>query len=219
MKTAEELADALDTVDWDDAHQAPAASRAVLRHLAEDRRLLTDLVEAVPRSHDALARCEHHPVMSRLVLAEHPDSLWCLRLHVFHAAERDLIPHTHRRPFSSQILAGGYLHAWHRRIDGEQAGPFTANDLVPAIVSLETPGSDYTLGDPLIHQTIMEPGTVTLFLSGPDRQPTWWAAEDMGGEVKQMKADDGRLSFNMTKADYESIATMLAKRGIINGRT
>ncbi|MFC9329226.1 hypothetical protein [Kitasatospora sp. NPDC057015] len=220
MKTSEDLRSALDTVDWDDPHRGPQASRQALRALAANRALLTELVEAVPRKPELMRRCEQYPVMSRLVLAEHPHGTWGLRMHIFHGVERDLIPHTHKRPFASHILAGGYLHAWHRRTDHQSAGPFTAADLTPAIVSLEAPGSDYTLQDPLVHQTIMDAGTVTLFLSGPDRQPTWWAATDMGGEVQLLKQDDkSNRSFAMTPDGHTAIATMLSAHGIINGRT
>ncbi|MFE2723960.1 hypothetical protein [Kitasatospora sp. NPDC059327] len=207
---------ALDHIDWNDLHHAAPTLRHILRAIADNRRLLTDLVEGSRTTPRLFHRGEHHPVMSRLVLAEPDDRAWALRLHVFHGAERDLIPHTHKRPFGAHILAGGYLHAWQRRTDGQDAGPFTSHTLTPGIVALETPGSDYLLGDPLIHQTIMEAGTVTLFASGPDRQPTWWAATDMGGEVAQMKQDDiaGR-DYSMTHAAHAAIATTLTDLGLI----
>ncbi|MFD4394349.1 hypothetical protein [Kitasatospora sp. NPDC058478] len=220
MQTVEEVHHELDTIDWDRARDSATTARSILRQLADNRPLLTEMVEAVPRTPELMGRCEHHPLMSRMVLADRPGG-WCLRLHRFEHDEKDLIPHTHRRAIYSHILYGGYLQVWHRRTDGHQGGPFSTMDLTPAVMSIEAPGADYMLGDPLIHQTIMQPGTVSLFLSGPARQDQWWPASDLDGMVTEMKKDDMEKTkdFSMSPADHEAFAAMLRSHGIITGRT
>ncbi|MFB7470015.1 hypothetical protein [Kitasatospora sp. NPDC056184] len=221
MKTVTDLDVRLDAVDWGDPREHVIDAAAILRDLADNRELLSSLVHGVPDTPRLMARSEQHPVMTRLLLTEHPEARWCLRLHYFHGALRDLTPHTHKRPFVARTLTGNYLHAWHRRTDGREAGPFTSAELTPGIIAVENAGTGYGLGDPLIHQTIMEAGTATLFLSGPDGQPTWWAAEDdLNGGVQQMKQDDasGR-SFPLTPEGHTTVARDLAERGIITART
>ncbi|MEV7601642.1 hypothetical protein AB0O91_30195 [Kitasatospora sp. NPDC089797] len=220
MHTVEDVHRELDDIDWQLSRDSATRARGILRRLADDRPLLTDMVEAVPNTPELMGRCEHHPLMSRMVLADRPGG-WCLRLHRFEHDERDLIPHTHRRAIYSHILLGGYLQAWHRRTDGKDGGPFTTADLVPAVISIEEPGADYMLGDPLIHQTIMRPGTVSLFLSGPARQDQWWPACDLNGMVTEMKKDDMEQvkDFSMTPAHHAAFAAMLRSHGIITGRT
>ncbi|MFD9467318.1 hypothetical protein [Streptomyces sp. NPDC060027] len=84
--------------------------------------------------------------------------------------DNQLVPYDHCYTFSTRILTGGYVHVVRRRTD-DWVGPFNRADLAPGIVTFERPGSAYTLGHPMVHQAVMEPDTVTLFVRGPRRKP------------------------------------------------
>lgn len=58
------------------------------------------------------------------------------------------------------------MHATSRRTDSWHSD-FSSKDLMPAVVTVEQAGSTYALGAPMVHQAVMVPGTVTLFLRGP----------------------------------------------------
>ncbi|MGW5250448.1 hypothetical protein ACWEQN_43195 [Streptomyces sp. NPDC004129] len=46
------------------------------------------------------------------------------------------------------------------------------------MVTVERPGSAYTLGDSIVHLAVMEPHTVTLFVRGPRRKKLSQTAEE-----------------------------------------
>jgi hypothetical protein len=226
MHTHPDLTDALDAIDWDDPRQCADTSRTALHHLAANPALLTDLVDAIGRDPHRLARCETHPIISRLSLAEDPAGHWALRLHVFTDGQRDLVPHDHKYPFAVHLLSGGYLHVWNRRTGPEHSGDFTSAELRPGIVTLEQPGTAYLLSHSLVHQTAVAPGTATLFLRGPARQHRWHAATDLHDRLNGFQApprSGGPYlgSAPMTQPEYQALTRALARRGIITtpGRT
>ncbi|MCL7376987.1 hypothetical protein [Streptomyces sp. 35G-GA-8] len=221
MRTRSDLVTAINAIDWDDPRQCADNSRTTLRRLADNRELFTDLVHTIGREPYRLARCETHPIISRLCLAEGPHSLWQLRLHVFPDGERDLTPHDHKYPFAVHVVSGGYVHVWNRRTGKRQTGEFSSHDVSPGIVTVERPTTGYLLANSLVHQTALGPETITLFLRGPVRHQRWHAASDMQGAMNGFEAppQDGgayRGSAPMTVPEYQSLVGALAKRAIIN---
>jgi hypothetical protein len=164
-------------IDWSDLRTAHSQCRSVLRRLAADRSQLTSLVDRLAEDSELLADADHHPVMDRLTLWRDPERGIYLRLHVS-PGTNELIPHDHKYSFTTYILRGSYTHVWRRR-EGSYQGDFTSDEAPLGLVTNERVGSCYTLGYSLIHQTVMEADTVTLFMRGPKEQTRSYAALDM----------------------------------------
>ncbi|MGW6460559.1 hypothetical protein ACWF94_32320 [Streptomyces sp. NPDC055078] len=218
-----DLPAACSEVDWDNPRRASRQARNLLGRLAADRELLSEIVRGIETDPLRLARSERHPLLHRLSLYEDPERRCQLRLHFFTGRDRDLVPHDHKYPFSVHVLSGGYLHVWNRRTDAEQAGEFTSADITPGIVSLEGPGTTYTFQNSLVHQTIVLPGTVTLFFRGPKRQDRWHAAGDMlhllnGYEAPTPGEKTHQGSEPITLDEFAAIREDLVRRGIISDR-
>lgn len=176
-------------IDWTDLRLAHAQCRSVLTELAADRELLTNLVDRVAIDEVLFADANHHPVMDRLTLWRDIDRGIYLRLHVS-PGNNELIPHDHKYSFTTYILRGSYTHVWRRR-SVSYSGSFTAEKAPLGLVTCEQVGSCYTLGYSLIHQTMMEADTVTLFMRGPGEQSRSYAALDMlDRTVSSSRADD-----------------------------
>jgi hypothetical protein len=219
-----EISERFAEIEWDDPRSSHRQSRDLLRYLAEDRELLTELVSSIQDDPWRMKRSECHPIMNKLCLLETPDSPYQLRLHDFRVSDLDIVPHDHKYSFSVYILAGGYTHVWNRRTNGIYDGDFTSQDIAPGLVSLEGPGSCYTLQYSLVHQTIAQPNTVSLFLRGPKRMNRWHAARDMMHLFKDYEApkEDGTAhqgSIPMSTNEFMAITTSLASRGIIADRS
>ncbi|AUY54603.1 hypothetical protein EH183_30600 [Streptomyces sp. CB01881] len=218
-----DLAAACSEIDWDDPRRSSRQTRKLLGRLAADRELLTDLLVGIESDPLRLGRSERHPLMHRLSLYEDPERRCQLRLHFFTGRDRDLVPHDHKYPFSVHVLSGGYLHVWNRRTDEAQIGDFTSEDVTPGIVTLERPGTSYSFQNSLVHQTIVLPGTVSLFLRGPKRQDRWHAAKDMLHLLNGYEApSEGKKTHlgaePITTDEFLVIRDDLARRGIITDR-
>lgn len=152
-------------------------SRDLLNRLAGDRVLLTRLVNDVLTDPDRLSASRVTLLLNRLSLYEAPDRSFEIRLNMNPRPDNQLVPHDHCYAFATRILTGGYVHVVRRRTDGWE-GPFTGANLEPAVVSIERPGSAYTLDHTMVHQAVMAPDTVTLFVRGPRRKKLSHAAEE-----------------------------------------
>ncbi|OKI10233.1 hypothetical protein A6A06_01770 [Streptomyces sp. CB02923] len=150
--------------------------------------MLTWLVDRPAHDRELLADADHHPVMDRLTLWRDPERGVYLRLHVS-PGTNELIPHDHKYAFTTYILRGSYTHVWRRR-QAPYSGEFTSDQAPLGLVSVERTGSCYTLGHTLIHQTVMEADTVTLFMRGPREQARSYAATDMLGRLAPLVAPD-----------------------------
>jgi hypothetical protein len=140
-------------------------SRALLDQLADDRDLLTLLVSGVLHDPERLAASRVTLLLNRLSLYQAPDRGFEVRLNMNPRPDNQRVPHDHCYACATRILKGGYIHVVRRRTDGWD-GPFTGADLEPAVVTVERPGSAYTLDHTMVHQAVMEPDTVTLFVRG-----------------------------------------------------
>lgn len=210
-------------IEWENPRRANRQARTILARLALNRELLSNKVIKIESNPVRLARSETHPLLHRLSLYEDPERRCQLRLHIFSGRDRDLVPHDHKYPFSVFVLAGGYLHVWNRRTGSAQAGEFTSADIAPGIVSVERPGSCYSFQNSLVHQTIVLPGTVSLFLRGPKRQARWHAAGDMlhllnGYEAPSSGKAHHKGARPISKDALHEIRHDLARRGIIIDR-
>jgi hypothetical protein len=107
-----------------------------------------------------------------------------------------------------------------RRTNGWD-GPFTGADLEPGIVTIERPGSAYTLGEAMVHQAVMEPGTVTLFVRGPRRKMRSHAAQELmpSKEAWPAPAQPGEQAVEsrpVTVDEYMRMRDYLIQRRLIN---
>jgi hypothetical protein len=173
------MLDVLDrlTIDWTDLDRATAITDELLHELAADKDTLRMLVERAAEDDDLLVQCECHRLLDKIVLYDGLDRGFRVRLHISTSDHLDR-PHDHRFSFSSLILAGSYKQVRHR-IVGELPEEI-AEDIqedheavaVPARVepefaTAEQVGSFYTIHHSVIHTTIMEDNTVSLFIRGP----------------------------------------------------
>ncbi|MFE0045214.1 hypothetical protein [Streptomyces albireticuli] len=209
------------TVDHRDLRTAHSRRAQILNRLAADKPLLTELVHGIEHNPRLLHESEVHPLIHRLVLYQDDARGFQIRLHLSPGHGDELVPHDHKYSFTTRILAGAYTHVWRRRTDTSD-GEFTAADLTPGIVTIERPDSCYTLGHPLVHQTLMLPGTVTLFMRGPREKDRSHAALDMlpqadtwpsPAEAGKPKHAGGQRP--VTGNEYRVMRDQLAKQGII----
>ncbi|MFJ9360798.1 hypothetical protein [Streptomyces mirabilis] len=208
------------SLDIPDLREVHRISRALLDQLADDRDLLTLLVSEVLHDPERLAASRVTLLLNRLSLYQAPDRGFEIRLNMNPRPDNQLVPHDHRYAFATRILAGGYLHVVRRRTDGWD-GPFTGADLEPAIVTVERPGSAYTLDHTMVHQAVMEPDTVTLFVRGPRRKKLSHAAEELMPPKETWAAPaepgDPRVeSRPATVEEYTQMRTYLMQHRLIN---
>ncbi|MGW3627811.1 hypothetical protein [Streptomyces sp. NPDC000880] len=185
--------DAWPSMNAADVRSTHRQGTALLERLEADRGLLTRLVDEIENDTARLEGSRVTLLLDRLALYQAPKRGFEIRLNMNPRTVNQEVPHDHSYNFATRILAGGYVHVVRRRIDAGE-GEFRTSDLLPAIVAIERPGAGYTLGHPMVHQALMLPGTVTLFVRGPrlksrshavaDLMPTvdtWPAPADPGG--------------------------------------
>jgi hypothetical protein len=151
-------------LDWHDLIAVTTASTAILDQLADDRRLLGQLVGAVPNNPHLAALCEHYDILDKLVLHDDPEG-WRLRLHVFLDGYFDR-PHNHRWTYTSRILTGAYTHTLYGT-DQDLTDQVDVAALTPRLVRTEEPGDTYTLHHSMIHSVAAHGEAVTLIVRGP----------------------------------------------------
>jgi hypothetical protein len=204
------MLDVLDrlTIDWTDIDSATAVTDALLHELAADKDALRMLVDRAGEDDDLLAQCECHRLLDKIVLYDGLDRGFRVRLHISTSDHLDR-PHDHRFSFSSLILAGSYKQVRHRIIgevpdsvapetqEDYQAVPIQAR-VEPEFATTEQVGSFYSIHHSVIHTTIMEDDTVSLFIRGPaekdrslitdrDTGKLWWRY-GAGGESPGRRA-------------------------------
>ncbi|WP_241002870.1 hypothetical protein [Streptomyces sp. CB01881] len=213
--------DHLPALDWTNLRAGHRQARSVLTRLAGDRELLTRLVHEIEHDEQRMTASEIHPLINRLILYQDDARGFQIRLHMS-PGSRELVPHDHKYTFTAYVLQGAYVHVWRRRADRGE-GEFTGDDIRPGIVSIERPGTCYTFGHPLIHQTIMVPGTVTLFMRGPRVKQRSHAALDMlpqadnwppPSELGKPKHANGQRP--VTLDEYRAMRAQLVDSGLID---
>lgn len=169
MKAVDSWLDGIPSLDIPDLREVQRISRELLDRLADDRGLLTRLVDEIPQDPQRLSASRVTLLLNRLSLFQAADRSFEIRMNMNPRLDNQLVPHDHCYSFATRILTGGYVHVVRRRTD-DWEGPLSADALEPAIVTIERPGSSYTLGHQMVHQAVMEPDTVTLFVRGPRRK-------------------------------------------------
>jgi hypothetical protein len=197
------MLDVLDrlTIDWADLDKATAVTDQLLHELAGDKDTLRMLVDRAAEDDDLLAQCECHRLLDKLVLYDGLDRGFRIRLHISTSDHLDR-PHDHRFSFSSLILAGSYKQVRHRIVgevpdevdagiqEDHQAVPIDAR-VEPEFATTEQVGSFYSIHHSVIHTTIMDDDTVSLFIRGPaekerslitdrDTGKLWWRVGAQG---------------------------------------
>ena len=223
------MLDVLDrlVIDWTDLNRATAVTDALLHDLAADKQTLRTLMERTEEESDLFEQCECHRLLDKIVLYDGVDRGFQLRLNSSTSDHLDR-PHDHRFSFSSLILRGSYKQVRHR-IVGEipdfvppetqedyQAVPIDAR-VAPEFATTESAGSFYTIHHSVIHTTIMEENTVSLFIRGPaekerslitdrDTGKLWWRYGNQGEtpERKARKAMD-QSTFEMKRHKFEAL--------------
>ncbi|MEU0787788.1 hypothetical protein ABZ341_40440 [Streptomyces sp. NPDC006173] len=220
MKTAIPWLEGIPSLDTLDLRDVQQISRELLERLAADRTLLTQLVDEIPDDPERLANSRVTLLLNRLSLYQAVDRGFEIRVNMNPRLDNQLVPHDHCYTFSTRILTGGYVDVVRRRTDSGE-GPFTRADLAPGIVTVERPSSAYTLGHPMVHQAVMEPATVTLFVRGPRRKPFSNAVADMmparASWPAPVDADvEPAESRPATLAEYRQMRSYLARRHLID---
>ncbi|MEH0576813.1 MULTISPECIES: hypothetical protein [Streptomyces] len=220
MKIAESWLTQVPCLDTPDLTYVQHVSRGILDRIAADRNLLTTLVDEVLQNPDRLAASRVTLLLNRLSLWEAPDRSFELRLNMNPRPENQLVPHDHCYAFATHILAGGYVHVVRRRTDGWK-GSFTGADLQPAIVTVERPGSTYALDHSMVHQAVMAPDTVTLFIRGPRRKQRSHAADELMPSRQSwpepaVPGDEPAESRSATLEEFLIMRRYLRDRRIIN---
>jgi hypothetical protein len=223
------MLDVLDrlTIDWTDLDRATAVTDALLHELAADRDTLRMLVDRAAEDDDLLAQCECHRLLDKIVLYDGLSRGFRVRLHISTSDHLDR-PHDHRFSFSSLILSGSYKQVRHRIVgevpdsvapeiqEDHQAVPIAAR-VEPEFATTEQVGSFYTIHHSVIHTTIMEDNTVSLFIRGPaekerslitdrDTGQLWWryGAKDELPERRSQKTMD-LSQFEMRRRKLEAL--------------
>ncbi|MGW6270754.1 hypothetical protein [Streptomyces sp. NPDC055060] len=186
----------LDTPNLRDVQQI---SGDTLNRLAADRKLLTRLVYEILHDPQRLANSRSTLLLNRLSLYQAPERGFEVHLNLNVRPDNQRAAHDHCYTFATRILTGGYVHVVRRRTD-TGSGAFSERNLEPGIVTIEHPGSAYTLGHPMVHQAVTEPGTVTLCVRGPRRKVTsnataelmlppdaWPAPAEPGAEIAESR--------------------------------
>ncbi|MFE3505324.1 hypothetical protein ACFXPX_36645 [Kitasatospora sp. NPDC059146] len=184
------------------------AQQDVLHYLAVNRTSLSYLVTTAVYDYQRYDASRTTPLLDRVVLCLRPEHGFELHLNTNHRPDHHLPPRHHAHPHGARVLTGGYLHTVHTRTDGWNTGPFTADQLRPAVTTTELPGSSYTLGTALAHRTLMRPDTTTLTLRGP-RTSTAHAADGL------LPPDTERP---MTDREHHALYGDLAAAGVIDSQ-
>lgn len=222
MKSAANWLDRVPSLDTLDLRDVQSISHDLLDQLGEDRKLLTQLVDDIPHDPERLASSRVTLLLNRLSLYQAPDRGFEIRMNMNPRSDNQLVPHDHCYAFAARILTGGYVHVVRRRTDDwEGEGAFSGDYLEPGIVTIERPGSIYTLGHPMVHQAVMEPDTVTLFVRGPRRKSlsnaavemmpsrdSWPAPAEPGGEAAESRP--------ATLDEYRLMRSYLFRRCLID---
>ncbi|MEV6959412.1 hypothetical protein AB0M97_09445 [Streptomyces sp. NPDC051207] len=88
-------------------------------------------------------------------------------------------------------------------------------------MTVERPGSTYTIGDAMVHQAVTEPHTVTVFLRGPRRKKLSHAAEELmpprdGWPEAATPGDEPQESCPCTLAESQRMRAYLIERNLIS---
>ncbi|MFD7454104.1 hypothetical protein [Kitasatospora sp. NPDC059827] len=194
------------------------AQQDALHHLAVHKSTLSYLTTTAVLDYERFEASRTTLLLDRIVLALDTWRGFEIRLNTNPRPANQRLPHTHGYPFGARVLTGGYLHTVSSRTDGRDTGPFTADQLCPAVTTTELPGSSYTLGTALAHQALMRPDTTTLMLRGP-YTATAHAATDLVPPVDSWpRPADGAPPVHsrpMTDAEHHALYQALAADGVI----
>ncbi|MFE5690570.1 hypothetical protein [Streptomyces sp. NPDC056512] len=208
------------TLDRNNVRDVQRISHYVLDRLADDRPLLTQLVDEIPNDPQRMAQSRVTLLLNRLSLYQATDGGFEIRMNMNPRLDNQLVPHDHCYTFATRILQGGYVQVVRRRTNGWE-GPFTSDDLEPAIVTVERPGSAYTLDHSMVHQAVMQPDTVTLFIRGPRCKDTSHAVADLmpPKEAWPAASEEGAqavASRSATFDEYQAMRKYLVEHSLID---
>ncbi|MGI5144270.1 hypothetical protein [Streptomyces sp. CA-106110] len=220
MRLATTWLDGVPSLDSRDLREVQRVSCALLDRLAGDRDLLTRLVSDVLHDPERLAASRVTLLLNRMSLYQAADRGFEIRLNMNPRPGNQRVAHDHCYAFATRIFTGGYVHVVRRRTNGWD-GPFTGADLEPGIMTIERPGSAYTLGETMVHQAVMEPDTVTLFVRGPRRKKLSHAAQELmpSRETWPAPAQPGEQAVEsrpVTVDEYMRMRDYLIQRRLIN---
>jgi hypothetical protein len=227
------MLDVLDrlSIDWTDLEKATATTDALLHELAGDKSALRELVDRAVEDDELFAQCECHRLLDKLVIYDGLERGFRVRLHLSTSDHLDR-PHDHRFSFSSLILAGAYKHVRHRmigKVDESAIDPEVENDfeavgararVEPYFATIEDAGSFYTIHHSVIHTTIMEDNTVSLFIRGPAEKDRSLITDRETGDLwwrrgSEMESPERRARKVMGRGRYELLRRKLERLAVI----
>lgn len=180
------------SIDWSDFDNASRISGEIVRHLAADRTVLRRMVLEAQQDEKLRSLSEKHYELTYIVLYDALDRGLRVRLNRFTKGLED-IPHNHRFSFSSALLSGSYVHTlfdlerpdateperalWtldqpEGTHEGADIKRLETVGLLPALATVQSAGSSYTLHHTTIHKTAMPDETAfSVFCRGPAEKP------------------------------------------------
>jgi hypothetical protein len=196
-------------LDWEDVMSVHRVTDPVLRRLAADKRLLGEMLAAVPHDTGLWSKCEEAPVEDKIVLWDDPASGFRVRLRMATTSQEEMA-HQHRFSFTNLVLRGAVPHRNYTSRNGFDENT-RADDLDVVCVHHDRPMNCFTIHHMAIHSTpLPELGTVSLVLRGPaakDRAPVLFreerhrgTADDREG-VEPEEALVGRMFWRVGEKD------------------
>ena len=149
----------IENLDWPNFKGASLQSQELLRSLADNPRLLGQLVRNC-----VFNKSEEHSLLTKIILLERPSGAR-LQLHFFKNDYQDQ-PHSHSWPHSALILRGGYMHRIYTYSPSHRPQA-TSENLSPVRQERRCPGIPYTLEAKVCHSINVVAPTVSLIVRGP----------------------------------------------------
>jgi predicted metal-dependent enzyme (double-stranded beta helix superfamily) len=229
------------SIDWNDFDSASRISGEIVRHLAADRALLRRMVRKAQQDEHLRPLAEKHFELTYIVLYDGLERGLRIRLHRFTKGLED-IPHNHRFSFSSALLAGSYVHTifdLERPEDAEPGRPLWTLDqpegthegasvgelatvgLRPALATVQSAGSSYTLHHSTIHKTAMPDETAfSVFCRGPAQKPCALQLQPDSHSYlwkfgRANETSDVLASRRLSDDEYRAFVTMLEEADVI----
>lgn len=193
--------DLLHHIDYDDLYSLHYTGERLLQHLADDRPLLRSLIANALTDEILRPKCESLPDMLKYVLYEAVNGAR-VRLHIFRT-DYDDIPHSHRWPMCSLTLRGPIMNRYYG-LDMALEQEYEGRSPPVRIAHRLTDRSVYSFSPQLVHWFHGAPGSATLTIRGPLRQPLGNEFGDGGRGFKYGVDAMMEPNYTMTDAEFEA---------------
>lgn len=218
----EQLITPLKALDWENRSAADEEMCSFLSRVAEDRKLLGELVRGLLERPENIERSQKEYGLEKYVIFNDPSSNIRLRLHRLRRSDVSLA-HSHRMDFASYILAGGYNHTLYGPLDdGSDLG---GNEpLSPIYVRRESAGQPYFMSHLTVHSIGLgeHDECLSLFLRSPYRKRRSLHCDRESGKRWWRYGSNERTEESLigcspvTRGDIDELVEHLTRREVIH---